>query len=49
MGGYVVEPIYGQTTLLIAEIDLEERLKAGFDLDVTGHYARPDIFNFSWV
>ena len=49
MGNYVTAPVYGQTTLLIAEINLHDRLKAGFDLDVTGHYARPDIFRFSWV
>ncbi len=49
MGNYVVEPLYGETALLTAEIDLDDRLKAGYDLDVKGHYGRTDIFDFSWI
>lgn len=48
MGHYITEPIYGETALIIAEIDTYERLHAGYDLDVRGHYSRPDLFHFSW-
>jgi nitrilase len=30
---------------LTAEIDLNEIARGKFDLDVVGHYARPDIFH----
>ena len=30
--------------LLAAEIDMGDIAKARYDLDVVGHYARPDIF-----
>ena len=29
---------------LLAELDLEEIPRGKFDFDVTGHYARPDVF-----
>ncbi|TAE33791.1 MAG: carbon-nitrogen hydrolase family protein [Alphaproteobacteria bacterium] len=48
MGHYITEPIYGEKTVIVADIDLRERLHAGYDLDVTGHYSRPDIFSFAW-
>jgi nitrilase len=30
--------------LLTADLDLSELARGTFDLDVVGHYARPDIF-----
>jgi nitrilase len=30
--------------ILIAEIDRAQIVRGKFDLDVVGHYARPDIF-----
>ena len=31
-------------TILTADIDIDDITRAHFDLDVNGHYARPDIF-----
>jgi hypothetical protein len=30
--------------ILVAEVDLEQIVRGKYDLDVIGHYARPDIF-----
>ncbi|MEP6586252.1 MAG: carbon-nitrogen hydrolase family protein [Candidatus Udaeobacter sp.] len=45
-GKYVVEPIYDQETILTAELDLNAIDREKMTLDVSGHYSRPDIFNF---
>ena len=39
--------VFGQETILTAEIDLSEIIREKMSLDVTGHYSRPDLFNFS--
>lgn len=46
-GGYVVEPVYDQETTLLAELDLDLIVQESMALDVTGHYARPDVFKLS--
>jgi nitrilase len=43
-GEVSVGPIYDREELLCAEIDLDDLVRARFDLDITGHYARPDLF-----
>ncbi len=43
-GKVLAGPCFGEETVLIAEIDLQEIPRARFDLDVVGHYARPDVF-----
>ncbi len=43
-GDYMVGPIYDRETILVAELDLTQCIREGMTLDVTGHYARPDIF-----
>jgi len=45
-GKYVVEPIYGEETILTAELDLTRIIEEQMTLDVTGHYARDDVFSF---
>jgi len=44
MGEVLVEPVFGQEALLTAELDLGEVARGKYDFDVTGHYARPDVF-----
>jgi nitrilase len=44
LGQVLAGPVYGEECLLRAEIDLGEIAEAKFDLDVAGHYARPDVF-----
>lgn len=44
MGEILAGPIYGTSTLVTAEIDLNDIVRGKFDLDGAGHYARPDIF-----
>jgi len=43
---YLVEPVYGEETILYADLDLTRIAEEQMALDVTGGYARDDIFNF---
>ncbi|MDQ3115434.1 MAG: carbon-nitrogen hydrolase family protein, partial [Verrucomicrobiota bacterium] len=45
-GQYVVEPCFDEETIVTAEIDLTAVDEERMTLDVSGHYSRPDIFNF---
>jgi predicted amidohydrolase len=44
-GTVLAGPIVDEETILTAEIDLSTITKESLTLDVTGHYARPDIFD----
>jgi len=44
LGDVLAGPLLGESGLLCAQIDTDELVKARYDLDVVGHYARPDIF-----
>ncbi len=44
MGEVLAGPFYGREDLLCAELDLSECVRGKYDLDVVGHYARPDVF-----
>ena len=46
-GRYVTDPVFDKETIISAELDLTEIDKEVMTLDVSGHYSRPDIFNFS--
>lgn len=46
-GEYIVEPVFDKEQLITAEIDLDERVKEQMTLDVSGHYQRGDVFEFS--
>jgi len=47
-GGEIVEgPLHNQKGILYAEIDSKRAATAKRALDITGHYARPDIFQLS--
>lgn len=46
-GSYVKEPLTDTHDILFAEIDLNQIIAAKRMFDVSGHYSRPDVFNFS--
>jgi nitrilase len=43
-GDVLAGPEYGRECILTADLDLDEIARAKYDLDVVGHYARPDVF-----
>ena len=45
-GRYVVDPVYDRPQILIAELDLRRTSEEAMSLDVTGHYHRPELFDF---
>lgn len=45
-GSFIVEPIFDDEKIIMAELDLTMIDKEKMTLDVSGHYARPDIFDF---
>lgn len=45
LGDVIAGPFERETGLLVAEVATEELVRARYDLDVTGHYSRPDIFS----
>jgi len=47
-GDSVAGPLWDKEGILFAELDLSEITRGKFDFDVTGHYARPDVFQL-WV
>ncbi len=47
-GNYIVEPIYEQELIIYAEIHPDEVYEERMTLDVSGHYQRSDLFNFSF-
>jgi predicted amidohydrolase len=46
-GKYVLEPVFDREEILTAEIDLSMIDEEKMTLDVSGHYSRPDVFDFS--
>lgn len=47
LGDVLAGPLERETGLITAEIDPADLIRARYDLDVTGHYSRPDIFTLS--
>jgi len=47
LGKVLAGPVYDEATVLFAEMDKDDILRGKFDLDVVGHYARPDIFTLT--
>lgn len=43
-GEVLAGPHYGSATILLADLDPDDIARGKFDLDVVGHYARPDVF-----
>jgi nitrilase len=46
-GDYLAGPLDDEEGILYADLDLAELTRAKFDLDVVGHYARPDVFRLT--
>ena len=46
-GKYLVEPVYDESHIIMAELDLTRASEESMTLDVTGHYHRPELFDFS--
>ncbi|CAH0187247.1 carbon-nitrogen hydrolase family protein [Pseudomonas mediterranea] len=44
MGDVLAGPLKDAAGLLTAEIDTDDLVRARYDYDVVGHYARPDVF-----
>ncbi|OBZ78624.1 Bifunctional nitrilase/nitrile hydratase NIT4 [Grifola frondosa] len=49
LGKVLAGPLRGGEGVLTAELDLDDVFRGKFDLDVTGHYARPDIFQLNVI
>jgi nitrilase len=45
LGQVLAGPLRDKEGVLTAELDLDEIARGRFDLDVVGHYARPDVFS----
>ncbi|MYY07792.1 carbon-nitrogen hydrolase family protein [Streptomyces sp. SID4919] len=46
-GTWIVPPVHGEARLITTTLDTGSRYGEALDLDVAGHYARPDIFRLS--
>lgn len=47
LGEELAPAVYGREAVLIADVDVATLPRAKYDLDVVGHYARPDVFNLT--
>jgi nitrilase len=47
MGEVIAGPLLGKEGLLTAEIETDDVIKARFDFDAAGHYARGDVFQLT--
>ncbi len=47
LGEVLAGPLYDGPGLVVAELDPADILRARYDFDVVGHYARPDVFQLS--
>ena len=46
-GEYLVEPVFDEERIISADLDLSQIRQEQMALDVTGHYARDDVFDFA--
>ena len=47
MGTCLTEPVYDREAVIWADIDTDQAIRGKYDLDVAGHYARPDVFSLT--
>jgi nitrilase len=43
---YLIDPVFDREELLISDLDLTQIDRESMTFDVSGHYARPDLFRF---
>ena len=46
-GSWVVGPVYGEESIIYADLDLDRASQEQYAVDIAGHYNRPDIFNLT--
>jgi nitrilase len=46
LGDCIAGPLFDTDGALTADLDTDELIRARFDFDAAGHYARPDVFHF---
>ena len=44
LGKVLAGPNFDGEAILTADLDLDDVVRGKYDFDVTGHYARPDVF-----
>ncbi len=44
LGDILAGPLFGEEGLISADINMDDITKSRYDMDVIGHYARPDVF-----
>jgi nitrilase len=44
LGQVLAGPVFNQSQILVADLDMAEIARGKYDFDVVGHYARPDVF-----
>lgn len=47
LGEEIASPLWSEAGVLYADLDLTAIARSKFDFDVTGHYARPDVFTLT--
>ncbi len=48
-GKYILEPFFDREEILYAQLDMDKVKEESLNLDVTGHYQRKDVFDFSFT
>jgi nitrilase len=46
LGNVIAGPLYGDEGIVAGQVDVSRLMEVKYDLDVVGHYARPDVFRF---
>ena len=47
LGTVLAGPVYDQSCVVVAELDMGLIVRGKYDFDPVGHYARPDLFNLT--
>ncbi|ABM08899.1 carbon-nitrogen hydrolase family protein [Paenarthrobacter aurescens] len=47
LGNVLAGPVFDEETILYADVELSKKRESHLDMDITGNYARPDVFSLS--